>query len=206
MKPNFFRPEIFLKLTLKCSDVDDLQWLADEALQLKEMTPKQIIYCRSIDTASGLYRMLAARNNLLDIVEMFHAHLPNDLKDKIVNQFNRGNSNIRILISTVAFGMGIDVKDIQRVVHWGCPETVEEYWQEVGRCARGGGQGEAIMYKTPWSVNKSRTKACMLDLLQSTECIRSKVLNVFKFKNVKIDESFKKHNDRCCNRCEEKKM
>ena len=133
---------------------------------------------------------------------MYHAHLPANFKDNIVKEFSGKMSKIRILISTVAFGMGIDVRDIKRIIHWGPPNTVEEYWQEVGRCCRDGSQGEAIMYKVSGSVNKLRTKDCMLSLLSSTECIRSNVLQTFQFSTVQCNKLLYNNNEQCCSRCQ----
>lgn len=71
------------------------------------------------------------------LVDMYHAGTPNSVKahisaDTDVNE----NGNIRILISTVAFGMGVNCKKIQRVIHFGPSKSVEQYVQECGRAGR----------------------------------------------------------------------
>ena len=43
---------------------------------------------------------------------------------------------MRIVITTVAFGMGIQIPDIDLVIHWGPSDNSLMYWHEVGRCAR----------------------------------------------------------------------
>ena len=43
-----------------------------------------------------------------------------------------------VVIATIAFGMGVNAPDIVRVVHWGPSQNVLNFWQEVGRRARGG--------------------------------------------------------------------
>ena len=48
----------------------------------------------------------------------------------------KGDSCLRVLICTNAFGMGIDCKAVHNVVHWGPPEEIEAYVQEVGRGGR----------------------------------------------------------------------
>jgi len=53
---------------------------------------------------------------------------------------------VSVVVATVAFGMGIDKPDIRRVVHWGPPKTVEEYYQQMGRAGRDGLTAECVMY------------------------------------------------------------
>ena len=54
---------------------------------------------------------------------------------------------VRLLIATIAFGMGVDCKGVQRVVHYGPSKNVEAYVQETGRVGRDGSQSAAyILY------------------------------------------------------------
>jgi len=47
----------------------------------------------------------------------------------------------RCLISTVAFGMGVQIGNVEEVIHWGVAKDLLSYWQEAGRCARDGRPG-----------------------------------------------------------------
>ena len=44
----------------------------------------------------------------------------------------------QVLITTLAFGMGIPISDVINVIHWGLPDDVLDYWQGVGQCTRDG--------------------------------------------------------------------
>ena len=72
------------------------------------------------------------------IVDMFTACTTSGVKDAILNSFKKENGKVRILISTVAFGMGIDCASVRRVIHWGPPANKEEYLQETGHAGRDG--------------------------------------------------------------------
>ena len=45
---------------------------------------------------------------------------------------------VLVIIATVALGMGLDIRDVQLVVHIGCPKSILSYWQEADRYARDG--------------------------------------------------------------------
>ena len=58
--------------------------------------------------------------------------------------FCKSNGKLRVLIATIAFGMGADVR---RIIHWGPPSSIESYIQEVGRSGRDGEVAHtALMY------------------------------------------------------------
>lgn len=64
----------------------------------------------------------------------------------VVNDFKNGNVNI--VFATSAFGMGIDIKDIRIVIHYLMPESIEQYYQEVGRAGRDGNQAYGYLLYT----------------------------------------------------------
>jgi ATP-dependent DNA helicase RecQ len=66
-------------------------------------------------------------------VEIFHGSLCDTTKKDITLEFVKISSSIRVMISTIAFGMGVEVPDIRHVVHWGPSSSTINYWQEAGR-------------------------------------------------------------------------
>ena len=68
----------------------------------------------------------------------FHAQYPEHERQRIVDELVQGKSKLRIIFATVAFGIGLDIKNIRQVIHIGLPYTMEEYFQEAGRAGRAG--------------------------------------------------------------------
>jgi superfamily II DNA helicase RecQ len=67
---------------------------------------------------------------------MYHAGFPPMQRKETHYSFLSGK--MQVVVATVAFGMGIDKPDIRRVIHYGPPKTVEEYYQQIGRAGRDG--------------------------------------------------------------------
>ena len=66
------------------------------------------------------------------LVDMFHSCTESCIKEKIIEAFSTPSSPLRLVIATVAFGMGIDVPDIRSIVHFGSCEDTEAYVQAIG--------------------------------------------------------------------------
>lgn len=84
----------------------------------------------------------------------YHAQYLEQERDRIVNELLTGKSKLRLLFVTVAFGLGIDLGGIRRVIHIGVPSTVEEYFQEAGR---DGLPATAHIYYNSHDISKART-------------------------------------------------
>ena len=76
---------------------------------------------------------------------MFTACTHKDVKNYIIDTFRDPSSHIRVIIATVAFGMGLDCPDVRRIIHRAPPDDVESYLQETGRAGRDGNTATAVM-------------------------------------------------------------
>lgn len=99
---------------------------------LRKVQGVGIIYVRHRKTAYELYENL--RGNLS--CDFYHAGLT--YKQRSAKQQAWINGDIKVMISTNAFGMGIDKSDVRVIIHYGLSPTIEEYYQEIGRAGRDG--------------------------------------------------------------------
>ncbi|NXK92284.1 RECQ4 helicase, partial [Formicarius rufipectus] len=80
-------------------------------------------------------------------VSPYHAGLPGRERLRIQRLFQRGQ--IRVLVATVALGMGLDKQDVQGVIHYNIPKDLESFVQEIGRAGRDGNAARCHLFLEP---------------------------------------------------------
>jgi ATP-dependent DNA helicase RecQ len=75
--------------------------------------------------------------------DAYHAGLSPDTRERVQAAFSRGE--LRVVVATNAFGMGVDRSDVRAVIHLAPPGSVEAYYQEVGRAGRDGETAHGLM-------------------------------------------------------------
>lgn len=109
------------------------------------------------------------------VVDMFTHCTHSTVKKKIIEQFTT-QSPLRIVIATIAFGMGINCPDIRQIIHWGVPQDAEAYVQESGRAGRDGKRCLAIIMKTARDLDKRHISEQMIEYCINKSICRRSIL------------------------------
>ncbi|XP_066920555.1 ATP-dependent DNA helicase RecQ-like [Clytia hemisphaerica] len=130
---------------------------------------------------------------------MFHRTTRPEIKERIIKAFQDPDGMVRILIATIAFGMGIDCKDLHRIIHFGVPSDLDSYFQESGRAGRDDAQCSALLLLYPRCISRYVKKDIRDYVTNTQRCRREIHLEVYDSKPSKIQP---KHT--CCDFCHQR--
>lgn len=108
---------------------------------LKINKGSKIVYVRTRNEAKELYEWLIKKG--INNIDFFHAGLTSEQKSKVQTRWT--NARFHTIISTNAFGMGIDKDNVRFVLHFSPSASLENYYQEIGRAGRDGEKSYAFL-------------------------------------------------------------
>ena len=138
LRASFARPN--LSYSVRCVD--------DKYAQLQKVVSavegSGIVYER---TREGCEKLAERLNNDGICASFYHAGLPTMERSLRQEEWQRGD--VRVMVATNAFGMGIDKADVRFVVHYSMCDSLEAYYQESGRAGRDGRRSYAVLLTEP---------------------------------------------------------
>ena len=207
------RPNIRLSVK-KISPSAGLEFFAPlmNELSLKRIECGRVfVYCQKISICADLYLAFMHHLGTLAywpdgtdhvsdnrLVGMYHSGTPEYNKEVILKSLEDPRGVCRVLFTTSAVGMGVDVKGLHLVVHWGPPTNAEQYMQEIGRAGRDNVESRAVLI-----YNGRQLRLCDQAMLKYTKapmgcgCRRAMLLSAFD-EHVRY-EYHPMHN--CCDLC-----
>ena len=163
--------------------------LLDEMNEKGVEAERTLIYCQTRKHCGLLYRLFEI--NLRDkfyhgcakpknrVVEMYHASTPDKVKKHIIENLSDEGGNICILISTIAFGMGVNSKGVHHVVHFRPSKNMECYVQESGRAGRNGKPSNCIILYNGLLASHSTPKMTKFLAYETSVCLRQLIFSDF---------------------------
>lgn len=151
------RPNLYYEVIPR-TDIDtDLSSIATELKLHRIKMPRIIFYCRSLNLCADLYCYFLNRlgddsyyppnaPKLSDnrIFGMFHANTPVHNKEVIMQSMQQCDGTVRVVFAT-----GVNFVGLNRIIHYGAPSSIEDYFQESGRAGRSGAPAKSSVFWKP---------------------------------------------------------
>ena len=194
---------------IRKDDLDCLWWIIEGLKSYGIDSPKVMIYCKTFKMVGWLLEKVLMklgdsayvsndRSKGL-IIGVYHAKT-SDRKKKQVLTSLKNDTNIRLVIATSCLGCGVDVKNVQYVVHYGPCFDLADYVQQMGRAGRNTQNlSHAILYWYPSSIRHVSKKLATFLNNSESNCLRVSLYSHFNDSKDEITPTKPGH--MCCSFC-----
>ena len=201
LKPNYFDIKIVADELanqniehkyLICESADKLEYV--KAFLSERKYQRGIMFCKTKLDAKRIAKQLAG----FDVIAgALHGNLNQEMRDKVMRGFAK--NRIQLLVATDIAARGIDVKELDYILHFNLAENSESYLHRSGRTARAGKSGISVCFIYPEELSIIKTFETELDIhfdeitaKLSAPIIQSKFIKIYM--NLGIDQGFTKEN------------
>ena len=141
VRADFDRPNLFLRFEKSDNiDVNVLDPIVEKYIK-DDCEDRVIIYTNSRKDAVDLNEEINNKWKKLSLA--YHAGMSKKMRNIIQSKFSSGE--VKVIVSTIAFGMGID-QTVRCVVIFGAPSSIEEYYQQIGRAGRDNNAADTVLF------------------------------------------------------------
>jgi ATP-dependent DNA helicase RecQ len=150
----FDRPNIWLGVR-RFHEADDKERALLDAVLAQECGPGHtgIVYVATQKDAERIAAALVARGVR---AAAYHGGMPAKRRDAAQTAFMDPDGGVLVMVATIAFGMGVDKPDVRFVLHLDVSESLDAYFQELGRAGRDGAPSIAQLFYRPEDLGRRR--------------------------------------------------
>ena len=199
VSPN--RDNIYYKVRRSNTIESDFASIVSLQKTAKIKATRTIVYCRTKNVCADLYQYFhrtlgddsyyppdAPKISMNRLFGMFHAQTTDHIKDHIISSMSQACGTVRVVFATVALGMGVNFVNLNHIVHYGAPSSIDDYFQESGRSGRSGDHATSVIYWKPIDAPSRKdlsnprhveTLAVRSYLENDKECRRSQLVGYF---------------------------
>lgn len=117
-------------------------------------------------------------------------------KDRVLSDF-KNDTELKVLFATKAFGMGIDIPDIRKTIHYGLPSSMESLYQQIGRAGRDGEKSDCYIYfneenQEDYNFFFSPRGLSIEDIYENQNRLKELSTNFFFIQNANLDVATEK--------------
>lgn len=188
--------------------------LAKELIDKQQHADRTIVFCQRLNDCANVFAFFKSylgqkfliSQSVCDhtkyrLVDMYTSCNNSHVKKEILEAFTSPDSPLRVVIATIAFGLGVDCPDVRRIIHLGPTEDIESYVQQVGRAGRDGNSSHAsLLFRKKYT---KRVEQSMLEYCYNkTSCRRDLLYHDFDGYNRKEIKTLCQCCDVCAAVCE----
>lgn len=188
-------------------------WLQALIKKDSQIMEKMIVFFHKVEKLSATYEYLdhalksaghvgdPPHDDTTHLFEMYHMKTDDSIKTSVLQSFSQPDGNMRCVLASSSFSMGLNIPNIKFVIHFGVAMDLDDFLQETGRSGRAQEKAVSIVLLYPRCLNGTHISQGMKNFVKTKTCRRLALLEQYDDNPKSIEP---KHDccDNCANLCE----